>query len=194
MAGTATYLNHEPVWLVYNAVLLGLIDEGDVTVTINEDWVDQVCHQTGSHVLQSYFKGAQVNVEASLAEITNLDNWAVAFPTAQKQKDTATPPINRIAGGSATTTTPYIGTTATSVAKVLILRPASLYVDASTETARDFLIPKAFCRAVGAIPFGIDSANVLPLTFSGIFDPAATEGEYLWIRGKLTGTGAWTAA
>jgi len=194
MAGTATYLNHGPMWVIYNAVNLGFLNEGEVTLTINQDWVDQLCHQTGSHVVQSYFKGEQVDVEASLAEITNLDNWVVAFQTAQKQKDTATPPINRIASGSATTTAPYIGTTATSVAKVLILRPVSLYTDASTETAQDFVIPKAFCRNAGAIPHGIDTANVLPLHFSGIFDPAATEGEYLWVRGKLTGTGAWTAA
>ena len=197
MPGTVSYLNHEPLWVVHgsSATLLGFSSEGDITVSFNEEWVDQMTHQTGAYVLESYHKGGPVTIEVSLAEINNWDNWVEAFPTGEKQVDTDTVPNARFSPHKLAANTPYIGTKATAVASDLILRPVADYVDVSTETTRDLTFPLAWCRNVDAIPFGIDTPSELALTFGVLFDPAATSGEHTWIRGLMSEvTGAWAAA
>ena len=195
MPGTVANLFHEPVWVVFNDVLLGLAAEGDVTVTWNTEWVDQMSHQTGVHILESYDKGAAPTVDIELAEVANLDNWAIAFTAGQKQVDTDTTPNNRFASGSLTANTPYTGTRATAVAAQLVLRPEAQYVDTTTEQTRDMVFPKAWCRNVGDLLMGIDSPMTLPMTFGVLFDPAATEGDYEWFRGLETAVaGSWAAA
>jgi len=171
-----------------NLVNLGLLNEGDVTLTITPSWVDQTCHPTGDYILEKYYKGSTIVVEAELAEVTNYDMWEIACPTGEKQMDASTPPLNRFAGNKASTTEPYIGQKGTSLDQYVCLRPVSLYVDASTETARDLVIPQAI--NVGGVPMalGIDSAHVLPLEIHGMFNPSATEGEHLWWNGITDGT------
>ena len=195
MPGTVGNLFHEPVWVVFNDVLLGLCNEGDITVSWNSEWIDQMSHQTGGHIIESYEKGGSPTVQVDLAEISNLDNWIVAFPVAQKQVDTDTTPNNRVTGGSLTTNAPYIGTKATAVASQLVLRPQAQYADTTTEKTRDMVFQKAWCRNVDDIPFSIDTPSTLSLTFGVLFDPTATQGDYEWIRGLETEvSGAWTAA
>ncbi len=195
MPGTVANLFHEQVWVVYNDVLLGLTGEGDVTVSWNTEWIDQMAQQTGGHILESYEKGGPPTIQVNLAEIANLDNFVVAFAAGQKQVDTDTTPNNRFAGGSLTANAAYTGTKASAVASQLVLRPTSLYTDGTTETVRDMMFPKAWCRNVDDIPFGIDTPAELSLTFGVLFDPAATDGDYEWIRGLETAVaGTWAAA
>ncbi len=188
-------MNHVPAWVLFNDVLLGFTNEGDISISMNQEWVSQTVAQAGANEVQAYNKGGTPTISVELAEIYNWDNWIVAFPNAEKQADDATPPANRIAGHSATTTTEYIGQKATSVAQNLVIRPAVDYTDETTETANDFLIPLAYCSSVGDIPFGVDTPMVLPLEFRALFDPAATLGANQWIYGMdADATGTWAAA
>lgn len=112
----------------------------------------------------------------------------MAFPTGSKQSDgssgTRFSPTLITAG----TSTPFAGIKASSLAQKLILRPATQYVDASTEKSRDFWVPKAFCSGVGDMIFETDAPQALDMTFQTLFIPTAGEGEHSWIYGLSTGT------
>lgn len=194
MPGTVSYTNNEPMWIVYNSTLLGFCGEGDVTLSIKGEWVDKLSHQTGNYLLDAFWKGERATVTADFSEVDNWDNWAVAFPIGEKQEDTDTPPNNRIVSNSSTANTPYIGARAESHDAKLILRPVALYVDASTETVRDVVLPKAFVREMGDVVYSIDNEELLPITWEALFDPDASSGAHLWFRGLETATGAWSAA
>jgi len=194
MPGTVSYTNNEPIWAIFNATLLGLVDEGDVTLSIKGEWVDKTAHQTGNYLLDAFWKGERCTVQATLAESDNWDNWAEAFPIGEKQADGATPPNNRVVGSPSAANSPYIGQRATSYTSKLVLRPVAQYVDVSTEKSRDVVLPKAFVREMGDIVYSIDNAKVLPITFEALFDPDGTDGENLWIHGLETaGAGSWSA-
>jgi hypothetical protein len=195
LPGTVSYINNEPVWVVYNTVLLGLTEPGGCTVNITPGYEMRTAEQTGDSPIDAIFTGVTATVDVTLSEIDNEDNWVVAFPHAEKQEDTSTPPSIRVAGNSTTATTPYVGQKATSIDAPLILRPQSEYTDVSTEETGDLVFPTAFCNNVGEIVFALKSGNTLPLTFTALFDPSATQGENLWYRGLLTeGDGTWAAA
>ena len=40
MPGTVSLTNKEPVWLLWSDVLLGFIDDGDVTLNVDITWND----------------------------------------------------------------------------------------------------------------------------------------------------------
>lgn len=198
MAGTASYLNHEQMFILAGTdmtstmTLLGIIGEGDVTLTISQDWADETIGSS-TYVKEKYFKGAQAYFEATLAEIGNIDTWAAIFLLSEVQEDTASPPLNRIVSNSSTAAAQYFGQKATSHAKIWCLRPVTLYTDATTETARDIVFPRGIAMPNGAMELGIDSAHVAPFRVDALYDPADTLGEHLWYRGITTPTGAWTA-
>ena len=195
MPGTVSYTNNEPMWIVYNDVLLGFAGEGDVTLSIKGEWVDKTSHQTGSYLLDSFWKGERCTVTADIAEVDNWANWSVAFPIGEKQVDAATPPADRYVSNSSTANTPYITARAEAHDYQLVLRPVAQYVDATTEKTRDIMIPKAFVREIGDIIYSIDNAEVLPITWEAMFNPSASAGAHLWVRGLETATaGAWAAA
>lgn len=194
LPGTVSYVNNEPVWVVYNTVLLGFTEPGGCTVNITPGYEMRLAEQTGDSPIDAFYTGTTATIDVSLSEIDNADNWTVAFPFAEQQKETSTPPEIRVAGNSTTTTTPFVGQKATSIDAPLILRPQSEYTDVSTEETGDLVFPTAFCSNVAELAFALKSGNVLPLTFTALFNPAATQGENLWYRGLLTeGTGAWVA-
>jgi hypothetical protein len=126
------------------------------------------------------------------AEVVNWDLWAEVFKMGEKQTDVSTPPETRFTSHSESATTILAGTKGTSLAQMLVLRPATDWTDAATETDRDFVIPLALCTNVDAIPFGAETPMILPVTFEGIGNPDASDGEVLWHRGRVTGT--WAAA
>jgi len=187
MPGDVTKTNHEPVWAVFNGTNLGLIDAGDVTVTFNEEWVDQMSHQTGGFKLESYYKGGSPTINIKALEVQTLANWEVAFPYGSPQSSSGNSRFSPtlVAAGS---TTPYAGMKASAVTHPLILRPAQQYADASTEKSRDLYFMKAWCRSVGAMNFSIDNPQALDLTFDTLFDTTAGEGQHIWFLGLLTGT------
>lgn len=67
-AGDITKTNHEPVWLIYNATCLGLIDAGQVTVSFTDSWVNQMSHQTGDAVLDAYFKPGSPTIKVKISK------------------------------------------------------------------------------------------------------------------------------
>ena len=194
MPGTVSYMNNEPMWVVFADTLLGFADEGDITLSIKGEWVDKLSHQTGNYLLDAFWKGERCTITANLAEVDNWDTWGIAFPIGEEQADAATPPASRYVSNSSTANTPYIGQRAESFDGQLVLRPVALYVAANTETVRDIMIPKAFVREVGDITYSIDNAETLPITWEALFNPDALKGAHLWTRGIETPTSAWVAA
>lgn len=202
MPGTVSYLNHEPVSVLFGAAIgsltnLGFCAEGDITVTVPTEWVPQMTHQTGAATVEAYYKGGTPTIDVTFSEINNWDLWETVFMAAEKQRDTATPPNTRVAGLEIAKSLAgnYIGHKATSVAKFLVLRPVQLYVSAVAETARDWVFPKSFCSNVAAIPFGVDTPNAFTATFTALFDSAIVDGANQWTRGLKTAlSGAWVAA
>lgn len=190
MAYDITKTNHVPMRVLFGAagseVELGYTEPGEITVTFNEEWVDQMAHQTGGRILDSYAKPGNPTIQVGLLEVTNLANWAVAFPLGSAQSssgDARYSPTLITAGAS----TPHTGQKASSIAKRLILRPVST-ASSSTEDAFDLWFPKAWVRTVGDVQFGVDVAVVLNVTFGTLYTEAATEGEHIWLLGKPTGT------
>lgn len=191
MSYDVTKVNRVPMRVLFGAagseVELGYTAEGAITVTFNEQWVEQKAHQTGDRTIEAYAKPGNPVIAVKLLEVATLSNWAVAFPLGSAQSD----------GGSGTrfsptlitegASTPHVGQKASSIAKKLILRPAST-ASSSTEDNFDLWFPKAYCASVGAIQFGVDADMMLDLTFNTLFTEAATEGEHLWVFGKTTGT------
>jgi hypothetical protein len=196
MPGTATNVVNEPVWVLYGDAIGSLTNLGytakgsDVTVNIGQNWIPQMVAQTGEMPIEMYDNGQTIEVTIEFAEVVNWDLWPEVFSMSEKQDDDTTATWDRIVSHSESAVS-LVGTKGTDNAKMLVLRPIELYTDATTETARDFVIPQAVCTNVGEIPFGIDNPQILPVTFTGIGDPAASDGEVLWYRGRTTGT--WTA-
>ena len=96
MPGTVSYLQKEPVWVlagadIDNLTLLGLLNEGDATVTITPTWTDQVAHQTGASILQKYYNGSNIVAEFELAEVLNWAIWETVFPMGDRVEDESTP-------------------------------------------------------------------------------------------------------
>jgi len=180
--------------VIWNSVLLGFTEPNDITVSFTNTWVDKMFHQTGEYIPEAYFNGQQATIQVDLSEINNWDNWIVAFPMWEKQIDTDTPPNTRVVSNSSTSSDPYTGTKASTLAQELILRPVAQYADVSTEKSRDFVFPKAWVRDVGDVLFQINTSNALSCTFGTLFDPSASDGEMLAFRGLETATGSWSAA
>ena len=183
--GTATNAVNEPVWVLIGSAIgsltvLGYTAEGsDVSVNIGQNWIPRTHAQTGQMPTDFYDGGQTIEVTVDFDEVVNWDLWPEAFQMGEKQVDTDTVPANRFTSHKIAAVT-LAGTAASTLSQILVLRPTALYVDATTETVRDFVVPKAFCSNVGEIPFGLESPNILPVTFSGIGDPAATDGAFLW--------------
>ncbi len=197
MPGTVNYQNHEPVWVAFNDVNLGLCAEGDITVTVPREWVFQNSHQTGGAAIDAYFKGGTPTVQCNFIEINNWDMWEIAFPVGEKQRDSATPPAARGVGLDLASSVlgRYVGHHATTYAQRLVLIPEQLYTASSAQTVRDWFFPKAFCSNVGDVLFGVDSPNALNLTFSVLFDPSNQDGGNQFGRGLRTpSSGSWTVA
>jgi hypothetical protein len=167
---------------------IGLLNEGDATITVTPEWSDQKAHQTGAAILEKYYNGAQVVAEFELAEVLNWPMWADAFPTGEHQMDDSTPPQDRVAFNKILSTEPYVGQKGTAVDQMFVFRPVRLYVDASTETACDVVIPRGVSVGPVVMTFSTDNPQVLPFEVHGLFDPSATEGEHLLWRGLTTGT------
>lgn len=200
MAGTLANTNKVPVWVCFGTagaeVNLGFCNPGDITLTVNEEWSEQMFHQTGTYLNDAYFNGARATVTCELAETESLDTWAAAFGFGEKQEDAATPPNTRFAFNTIDTVNAQfdIGTKASTLAKSLLLIPQAVYVTASTENADNIVLPKAWVRNVGDILFSVENNCVLPVTFEALFDASSTTGGNLLFRGKKTATGAWAAA
>lgn len=191
MPGTGSNAAHRPVWVIFNNTVLGYTAEGEITARMQETWVDQVAHQTGAQPINAYHKGGNVEIDVNLIEVDNWDLWPIAFPVGTKQQDTATP-LNTRFTAYGTSAGNFIGTKASSVAAQLVLRPQDAYTTVSAETQYDLVIPLAFVKNVGDIPFGIDVPNQLALTFGALLDATQTDGSNSWFRGLETpGTGAW---
>lgn len=194
-AGTVSKTNMQPVWTVFNGVNLGFTGEGDVTVTVTPQYSDYMAHQTGNYLLESYFNGARATAQVTIAESNEPDNWVVAFSQGEKQDDTTTPTaeerfaLTKIADATNST---YVARRATSIAQKLELIPVASYVDATTETATNVVLAKAWVRDVGDILYSLDNGVELACTFEALFDPTAAEGENLAWIGKTTET--WTAS
>jgi hypothetical protein len=172
---------------------LGYTAEGsDVTVNIGQNWIPRTHHQTGQMPTNFYDGGQTIEVTIDFDEIVNWDLWAEVFKIGEKQVDSGCSENVRFTGHASS---PLLsGTAATSLDQFLILRPTALYTDADTETARDFVIPRAIPTNLGDIPFGLETPNIVPVTFMGIGDPSATDGSVLWYRGLTTPITAWGAA
>jgi hypothetical protein len=194
-AGDVTLQNHIPVWVIFGTTNLGLCDEGDITVEMNESWVNQLSHQTGRTPIDSFYAGNAPIVNITFIEVMNWDLWKVAFPYGEKQQDTFTPPHTRFVPTRIVdnTSSRFVGHRATGIANELILRPEYTYNAAATEEAIDVHFPKAFCSSVGTIPFSVDTPNRLPMTFTVLRDIAASSGQSPWYRGLKTPTGSWVA-
>lgn len=196
-AGTATNINKEPVWVVWNDTNLGYIDEGDAVVRITPSYEMQTTHQTGVSPIEAYFNGYTVEVEVSFAEVDNWDLWPIAFLFGEKQADTDTTPNNRFVGHQIAdvANSQFVGQKVATVSKQLELKPVRGYTAANTEYLHDWVFPKAFCTNVGDIPFSSTSNNVAPLTFSALLDPTDTAGAGMFWRGLETEvSGSWAAA
>ncbi len=195
--GTVSYMSNTPIVPIYDDTALGFT-EGPTTVNITEEWVDQTTAQTGRYVLDRYAVRGMVTVTMQLKEVRNWDVLALLFPMGEKQIDTSTPPLTRFVGNRITdaTSTGYTGDKATAHAKELKLSPVADYDGTpANETTFDFVIPLCIPSVDGAIPFDIETPEILEVTFTALFDPAATEGDYLWVRGLMTAVGgAWAAA
>jgi hypothetical protein len=187
--------NQEPVWVAHNDVLLGYSETGDITLTINQDWSPRTFAQTGTFIVEDTFLGAQVMVSVSLSEVLDYDKWVTALPFGRKQADTATPANNRFVFQDAAdvVTGLHIGAKASALALPLRIMPASSGSAPTTETSRDFWIPKAYCKEFGTMTFGADSPQSLDgLIFHALYDPDALLGQNLAIFGLETeGAGAW---
>jgi hypothetical protein len=170
-------------------------EDGGVSVNITQEWVPRTVAQCGVMPVEMYGNGQTIEVTVDLAEVVNWDLWANAFRMGEKQADGTTPTaINRFVSHDADATV-LVGETGTSLDQYLILRPTALWVDADTTTVRDFVVPQAICTNVGEIPFGVETPQILPLTFMGIGNPAASDGEVLWYRGHTTApAGSWDDA
>jgi len=195
--GTISYMSNTPIVPIYKDTALGFT-EGATTVNITEEWVDQMSAQTGRYPLDAYAVRGIVTCTMQLKEVRNWDVLALLFPMGEKQIDTSTPPSTRFVGNRITdaTSTGYTGDKASSHWGELKLSPVSDYDGTpANETTYDFVIPQAIPGVNGAIPFDIEAPEVLEVTFTGYFDPAATEGDYMWIRGLQTAlSGSWAAA
>ncbi|MCP4898888.1 MAG: hypothetical protein GY906_18100 [bacterium] len=196
MPGTVSYTAKEPVWALAGSAmdsltLYGLLGEGDITVTITPEYVDEMAHQTGAYVLDKFFNGATVVAEFELKEVLNWAMWPEVFPNGERQIDTSTPPNDRFAFNSSTSTDPYVGTRATSQAQYFVFRPVRQYADAATEKSRDLVIPKGFNAGPVALTYSSETSQVFPFEVHGLFDPDASDGENLLYQGLTTGT--WAA-
>ena len=199
MSGVLSYTKNEPVWVLvgqtYDALTnLGYVNTGDVNINIGKNWVDATFHQTGAMPLEGYDNGQTIEVTVEFSEICNWDLWAELFKTGEKQVDDGCSSNVRFTSHASASGTPMTGTTATTLTQMLFLRPVALYADASTETERDFVIPRALCVSIDTIPFNTETPNILPVTFRGYGDPGAANGEALYYRGLTTSIGAWGAA
>jgi hypothetical protein len=190
--GDVSKINHEPMWAIFGGANLGLIAPGSVTVNFTDEWVDQMAHQTGNLVLESYYKPGSPTIHIKAIEILTMANWAVAFPTGSAQGDGGSGSRFSPTLITAGTSTPYAGQKASTVDAQLTLRPAAQYADASTEKTRDLWFPSAWCRSVGEMQFDIEQPMAFDLTFGTLFVAGASEGEHLWIWGLKTG--AWVDA
>ena len=186
MANDATKLNHEPVQVIFNSVDLGICEPGGVSVSWQSEWVFQQGAQTGNRNLQGYFKGSNPTISVSLAQIDDLSSWEILFPTADNQTSSSD---TRIAGDLAAANSPWVGQKATVYAKKLVLRPVR-GGDLTAEYLFDVVFPLAICTNPGDMTLDLDSPMLLPMEFSTLFDPAASEGEQHWFRGLETGTWA----
>ena len=190
MAGTVSNTNKVPVWVCFNDTNLGFCNPGDITLTITSSWSDMKFHQTGDYLVDAIFRGARATVQCEFAEIENLDTWVVAFGFGQKQEDTSTPPNERFAFNTidAVASQWDIATKATSIDANLVLIPQVSYVNATTETDDDIVIPCAFSRDVGDILFSSENNQGLACTFEALLDPTQTDGSNLLYRVRDTGT------
>lgn len=187
--------NHIPMRILFGTagseVELGYSEPGEITVSFNQSWVEQMAHQTGGRALEAYAKHGNPTIQVGLMEVATLANWEVAFPNGSPQSDgssgTRFSPTLVTAGA----TTPHTGQKASAIAKQLILRPVST-ASSSTEDNMDLWFPKAYVSAVRDIQYSVDVAVMLNVTFSTLYVENATEGEHLWILGKRTG--AWVDA
>jgi len=189
MPGTVGNTVKSPRWVVFNDVLLGLTEDEDITVTPDVTWNDQHHHQTGTHLVQSYFGGVRLTVTVALSEILEYDNWEIAFPFGQEQIDDSTPLDERFSFGKVGSWNAgsYVGLTATSIAQELRLIPLGSGATPSTDTATDFVLNTAFCRNASDIMFSVASGSALPLVFEGLMDPATAENG-LAVFGNNTGS------
>jgi hypothetical protein len=199
MPGTVSNTKNEPVWVLVGSAMnsltnLGYVNTGDVNINIGQNWIDATFHQTGAMPLEGYDNGQTIEVTLEFSEICNWDLWAEVLKMGEKQVDSSCSSNVRFASHSEATAVVLAGTTATSLTQFLCLRPAALYADTSTETARDFVVPQALCVSIDSIPFNTETPNILPVTFRGYGNPAASDGEILWYRGLTTATGTWGAA
>jgi hypothetical protein len=198
--GTVSNTKHEPVWVLVgadtaNLTNLGYVNSGDVSINIGQNWVDATFHQTGAMPLEGYDNGQTCEVTVEFAEICNWDLWAEVFKMGEKQEDSGCASNIRFASHSESTSAVMAGTTATSLTQVLVLRPAALYTNATTETVRDFVIPQALCVSVDSIPFNTETPNILPVTFRAYGNTDASDGQVLWYRGLTTAPDtAWVAS
>ena len=195
MPGTVSYLQKEPVWVlagadIDNLVLLGLLNEGDATVTITPTWTDQLAHQTGVSIIQKYFNGSNIVAEFELAEVLNVDIWETVFPMGDKVVDESTPPEEGFAFSKDLTTEPYVGQKGTAKGLCWCFRPVRSYVDASTETDDELVIPVGVSVGPVVLTFSTDTAQVLPVEIHGLFDPDGTDGRNFAYRGLSAGTWA----
>jgi len=198
MPGLVAYTKNEPVWVLVGADIdnltnLGYVNTGDVNINIGQNWVDATFHQTGAMPMEGYDNGQTIEVTVEFSEICNWDLWAEVFKIGEKQEDSGCASNIRFTGHGESAALVFAGTTATSLAQYLCLRPAALYVDATTQTVRDFVIPRALAVAVDTIPFNTETPNILPVTFRGYANPMASDGEILWYRGMSTPDTAWVA-
>jgi len=194
MGYDVTKTNRIPMRVLFNDVELGLCNEGEITVSFAQDWVEQMAHQMGKRVLEAYYNPGNPSITCGLLEVETLSNWEIAFPGGSPQQDgsanTRFSPTLITAG----TSTPHIGQKASAYAKRLVLRPMKS-ASSSTEHSFDVWFPLAYVRSVGDMNFGVDSAIVLDLNFGTLYNPSATLGEHIWIKGlKTAGSGTWTDA
>lgn len=196
MAGTIANVNHRPVWVIYNDVDLGYVDEGDITITFGDSWVEQKTHQTGDMNVEAYLKRGPVTINIRLLETDNLSNWSIAFPYGEEQEDTSTPPETRFAHMRIAdlTSDEYSGMKASGIDAQLRIVPTDEYDGTpSNHFDHEFVIHSAYVSSVGDMAFSVDSAQVMDLTFSSLFSPVGNNMHWCFGPAEPT-TGAFLAS
>lgn len=162
---TPNNISLTPVRVNFNGVDLGGT-HGDVAVNMKYDLADIMVDQFGKTPLDKVVSGHVTTVKLVLAEIKNIDNWKVAFPS-----------IHEIVNGG--TKSAYsdlqIGDHLSSHAQILILHPME---NADANLNNDFKFYKAVAMNAAEIKYGPEKQLGLAVEFIILPDTSVTPAKF----------------
>lgn len=178
---TTTKLDLGPVRVTYNGVDLGgTLD--NATVNVKYDLGELKADQTGTTILDHRITGLMVTVETALAEVTNRDNWKVAFP----YMDLVTSGPNK-AGLFKNKN----GLSMYDVAQTLILHPLNR---ADADLSQDYKFYKAAANSDSQIVYGPNEQIKLKVVWNIYPDQGQSGQPQLFVGDPAVGLVAASAA